>query len=157
MAEPSISKSVITYQAKDGQQVELTFETIKRFLVQGRPEFVSNQEMVFFMGICKSRGLNPFAKDCFLVKYTQNDPEAIIVSIDFFRKRARAMPDCQGWQKGIILNRDGEVIRTTGLMLDGDELLGGWFRGRPQGWEVAAQFWCLGYQKGFIGRANNEP
>lgn len=126
--------NIIEYRAKDGQNVELTFETIKRFLVQGKPELVSNQEMVFFMGICKARGLNPFAKDCYLIKYS-NDPAAIITSIDFFRSRAKAQQDCRGWQSGVIVDRKGEIVHTDGLVMDDDILLGGWFRARPEGWD----------------------
>jgi phage recombination protein Bet len=91
--------------------------------------------MIFFMGICKARGLNPFAKDAYLMKYTDRDPAAIITSIDYFRARAKAQDDCKGWKAGIIVMRDGEPIRSNGLMLEGDKLIGGWFTAKPQGWE----------------------
>ena len=125
---------VIKYEASDGQNVELTFEAIKQFLVQGKPDLVTNQEMVYFMGICKSRGLNPFAKDCYLIKYS-SDPAAIITSIDFFRSRAKAQPDCKGWESGVIVLRDGEIVYSNGLVLENDDLMGGWFRARPEGWD----------------------
>ena len=124
-----------TYDAKDGQQVTLTFDTITKYLVQGHPEYVTRQEMMFFMGICKSRGLNPFAKDCYLIKYSQRDGAAIITAIDYFRKRARAQIDCKGWKKGIIVQRKGEIVYTDGLMLEDDTLLGGWFKAKPEGWD----------------------
>lgn len=131
--------NIIKYEARDGQSVELTFETIKRFLVHGKPEFVTQQEMIFFMGICKARGLNPFAKDCYLIKYTPNDPAAIITSIDYFRARAKAQPDCKGWSSGIIVRdrESGETKYTRGLIQpDKEELIGGWFRAKPAGWET---------------------
>jgi len=127
-------KGVIKYKAKDSQEVSLSLGVIKKYLVQGKPEFVTNQEAMYFMGICKSRGLNPFNKDCYLMKYGANDNAAIIVSIDYFRKRAKAQPDCQGWTKGVIVERKGEVIYSKGLVLEGDKLLGGWFSAQPKDW-----------------------
>ena len=126
--------NVLKYAAKDGSEVSLSFDTIKSYLVQGRPDYVTQQEMMYFMGVCKARGLNPFAKDCYLVKYSEKDPAAIITSIDYFRARAKAQKDCRGWQAGIIVERKGEITRSKGLMLEGDKLLGGWFSATPDGW-----------------------
>ncbi len=128
-------KGVVEYEARDGQQVKLSFATIKRFLVQGHPEWVTDQEMVYFMGICRSRALNPFAKDCYLIKYSQKDGAAIITSIDYFRKRAKAQKDCKGWSRGILVERDKEIVYSNGIMLDTDTLLGAWFEAQPEGWE----------------------
>ena len=125
---------VVKYIAKDGMEVTLDFETIRKFLVQGRAEFVTAQEMFFFMNTCRSRGLNPSIKDCYLIKYTQNDPAAIVTSRDYFRKRAKAQKDCTGWHYGIIVERDGKLVKSFGLMLEGDKLLGGWFKAKPTGW-----------------------
>lgn len=128
-------RNVITYEARDGQQISLSFDTIKKYLVQGHPEWVTSQEMMLYMGINKSRGLNPFIKDCYLIKYSQKDAAAIITSIDYFRKRSKAQKDCKGWAKGIIVERNGEIVYSAGLMLDSDTLLGGWFEAQPDGWE----------------------
>lgn len=127
--------NIVKYEARDGQSVELTFETIKKFLVRGKPELVTSQELIYFIGICKSRGLNPFAKDCYLIKYS-NDPAAIITSIDFFRSRAKAQRDCKGWQAGIIVeDKEGTIRHSNGIIKDGETLLGGWFKAKPEGWE----------------------
>ena len=128
-------KGLVKYDARDGQQVTLSFDTIRRYLVSGKSELVTTQEMMFFMGICKSRGLNPFIKDCYLIKYSAGEGAAIITSIDYFRKRAKAQKDCKGWKKGIIIQRNGQIVYSNGLMLEGDVLLGGWFRAQPAGWE----------------------
>jgi len=129
-------KAVMKYQARDGQTITLTFDTIKRYLVQGHPEYVTDQEFMYFMGVCKSRGMNPFKMDCYLIKYSQKDKAAIITSIDFLRSRAKSMPDCKGWQAGIIVQRQGQLVYSNGLMLEGDILLGAWGRGKPEGWET---------------------
>jgi hypothetical protein len=61
-----------------------------------------------------------------------------VVAIDYYRKRAKAQPDCQGWKTGIIIQKNGEMIYREGtILLDGEVLLGGWFEGTPKGWTVA--------------------
>ena len=129
-------KHLVQYVAKDGQEIQLSFETVKRYLVRGRSELVTSQELVFFMGICKSRGLNPFAQDCYLIKYAADDPAAIIVSIDYLRAAARSERDCQGWTSGCIVKRGEEIVHTDGLVLEDDVLIGGWAEGQPKGWTV---------------------
>jgi phage recombination protein Bet len=89
------------------------------------------------MGVCKSRGLNPFIKDCYLIKYSQKDSAAIVVSIDYYRKRAKAQADCEGWETGIIVEKGREIIYREGtILLDGEALIGGWFKATPKGWKV---------------------
>lgn len=127
-------RGVVKYEARDGQDISLTFDTVRRYLVQGRSELVTPQEMMFFMGVCKSKGLNPFIKDAYLIKYSEREGAAIITSIDYFRKQAKAQRDCKGWSKGIIVERNGKIEYTNGLMLEGDKLLGGWFQAQPAEW-----------------------
>lgn len=135
-AEQQKDRGLVEYQSRDGQQIKLTFDTVRRYLVSGKPELVTDQELILYMGTCKARGLNPFKKDCYLVKYTQDDPAATIVSIDYFRSRARAQDDCQGWQAGVIVQDAGGALayRNGAFTFPGDTLLGGWFRAKPQGW-----------------------
>lgn len=131
----SEEKSVVAYRARDGQTIKLSPSIIKNFLVSGYPDLVTNQELYMYMGVCKSRGLNPFIKDCYLIKYNSKDNAAIIVSIDYYRKRARAQQDCQGWKTGIVvLNRNAEIEQREGcILLEGEELVGGWFEALPRG------------------------
>lgn len=128
-----MTNSIVKYESKDGQEITLTPETVQRYLVRGSGK-ISGQETMYFLGICKSRGLNPFKGDAYLIKYG-NDPAAIITSIDFFRARARKQPDCQGWKKGIIVQKkDGGLRYSNGLILEGEKLVGGWFEAQPKGW-----------------------
>jgi phage recombination protein Bet len=127
-------QSVIKYKSRDNQDIELSFEIVKQFLIQGKKELITPQELFFFMGVCKSRGLNPFKKDAYLIKYS-NDPAAIVTSIDFYRSRARAQEDCVGWKSGIIIKKGNAVeYREGNLLLEGEVLLGGWFEGKPKNW-----------------------
>ncbi len=129
-------KGIVKYQARDGQEITLGFEIVRQYLVSGKKELVTSQELMFFMGLCKSRGLNPFKKDAYLIKYSQ-DPAAIVTSIDFYRSRARAQKDCKGWRKGIIVMAKPEGVkeREGTLLLEGETLLGGWFEAKPDGWD----------------------
>uniref|UniRef100_A0A6H1ZPP8 Putative DNA recombination protein n=1 Tax=viral metagenome TaxID=1070528 RepID=A0A6H1ZPP8_9ZZZZ len=132
----SEEKGVVRYQARDGQEVTLSFENVKKYLVSGGGS-VTDQELMYFLGVCKSRGLNPFNKDAYLIKYGNNDPAAIVISIDYFRSRAKVQPDCVGWKKGIVVQRDDGTLRdSAGIILEGEKLIGGFFEATPQGWSV---------------------
>jgi len=125
----------VTYTAADGQEVRLTFEIVKKYLVQGKGELVTVQELMYFLNICRARRLNPLIKDCYLIKYS-DDPAAIVTSIDFFRKRARVQKDCSGWQKGVIVRtKDGKLRDSFGVVDEGEVLVGGWFEAQPEGWK----------------------
>lgn len=124
----------IVYQAADGQEVKLSYDIVKKYLVQGKADLVTMQEFMYFMNICKARKLNPLVKDCYLIKYGA-EPAAIVTSIDFFRKRARAQKDCKGWKKGVLVKtKDGQVRDSYGLVMDDETLVGGWFEATPEGW-----------------------
>ncbi len=124
----------VSYQAADGQEITLTLDIVKKYLVQGKGELVTMQEFMYFVNICRARKLNPLVKDCYLIKYGA-DPAAIVTSIDFYRKRSRAQKDCKGWKKGcIVKTKDGQVKDTYGLVQDDETLIGGWFEAHPEGW-----------------------
>jgi phage recombination protein Bet len=124
----------VIYQSADGQEIKLTPEIVKKYLVQGKGDLVTTQELMYFLNICKARRLNPLTKDCYLIKYSQ-DPAAIVTSVDFFRKRARAQKDCKGWKKGVIVRtKDGSTRDSYGLVLEDETLVGGWFEAMPDGW-----------------------
>ena len=134
-ATQAAEQKEVTYQAADGSEIRLTPDMVRKYLVQGHGELVTIQEMVYFLNFCRSRKLNPFIKDCYLIKYSQNDPAAVVTSVDYFRKRARAQKDCKGWKSGIIVKAaDGTVKDTAGLFQEGETLLGGWFEAKPDGW-----------------------
>jgi len=124
----------VTYTAADGQEVRLTMDIVKKYLVQGNSDLVTIQEIVYFLNICRARRLNPLVRDCYLIKYSA-DPAAIVTSIDFFRKRARVQKDCSGWQKGVIVRtKEGKLRDSFGLVDEGETLLGGWFEAQPKEW-----------------------
>ena len=141
-------KSLVQYRSRDGQEIRLSFEIVRKYLVSGHPEFVSDAEILLYMGMCKARGLNPFKRDCYLLKYTRDDPAATIVSIDYYRSRAKAQEDCVGWRTGVIVRtaESKNDLREGSLIFDGETLLGGWFRAKPKGWEVE-KLWTVGLKR----------
>ena len=128
-------RGLVTYSDRAGKEITLSFNIVRNYLITGKRELVTDQEIMFFMGICKARGLNPFAKDCYLTKYSPHEGAAIIVAIDFYRARARAQEDFQGYQCGVICQKeDGNLRYSNGLVLKGEEIVGGWFEAQPIGW-----------------------
>ena len=133
-AQQAKDRGLVKYVAADGQEITLTPDVVKKYLVQGNGDAVTMQELMYFLNICRARRLNPLTKDCYLIKYGA-DPAAIVTSIDYFRKRARAQKDCKGWKKGVIVvGKDGKPRDSFGLVLEGEKLVGGWFEATPEGW-----------------------
>ncbi|CCO11603.2 phage recombination protein Bet [Carnobacterium maltaromaticum] len=123
MANELMDKQVV-YEV-NGEEVKLSGNMIRNYLVSG-DEPVSDQEVVLFLNLCKFQKLNPFLKEAFLVKF-KGRPAQIIVSKEAFMKRAEANPQYNGFEAGIIVERNNELIDLPGaIMLTGDAIKGGW-------------------------------
>lgn len=118
----------------NGEAVKLSGNTVKQYLVRGNGT-VSDQELVMFMNLCKFQKLNPFLNEAYLIKFGTS-PAQIITSKEAFMKRAENHPKYEGFEAGIIVERNGELIDIEGaVMLTADILIGGWakvFRGDRQ-------------------------
>ena len=119
---------VTTYEA-NGVQVTLSFDTVKNYLVNGGGN-VSNQELALFIGMCRANSLNPFNRDCYLIKYGSNSPAAMVTAEQVFLKRAQKNPDFDGLEAGVILVEieTGQLIERQGTYFDpeNEKLVGGW-------------------------------
>ncbi|EAH0733586.1 phage recombination protein Bet [Listeria monocytogenes] len=114
----------------NGEEVKLSGNIIKQYLVSGDAE-VTDQEVIMFLQLCKYQKLNPFLNEAYLVKFTNKNgkdkPAQIIVSKEAFMKRAETHEQYDGFEAGIIVERNGEVVEIEGAVsLDKDKLLGGW-------------------------------
>lgn len=70
-----------------GTRVELDLPFIKKYLVRGRSDLVSDQELVFFMNTCRQQRLNPTVQgEVYLIKYSKDDPAQMVVGKDAYRK-----------------------------------------------------------------------
>lgn len=127
----------VVYTSEDGKEIRLTFDTVKRYLVSGDATKVNDEEVVLFMKLCESQKLNPFRKDAYLIKYG-DEPATIVVSKDVFIRRAQKSGLCNGWRAGIVVRHsDGTVeYREGALLLDGEQLVGGWAEVYRKDWQV---------------------
>ena len=115
----------VNYMA-DGEEVKLSFNTVKNYLVRGQAEKVSSQEVVMFINLCKYQKLNPFLNEAYLVKFGEAAAQ-IVVGKEAFMKRAEESKEYAGFKAGIIVKRGEKVLNEEGtFMMPGDSLLGGW-------------------------------
>lgn len=127
----------MSYTMANGDEMRLTISMVKNYLVQGKSEYVTDPEAIMFMAECKARRLDPFRKECWLIKYSRTGNAAIVESIHHKRAKARAQADCKGWSKGLILtDKQGQTKRSKGLVLEGETLVGAYFEATPDGWIV---------------------
>lgn len=102
---------------------------MKRYLVRGNPDKITDQEIVFFMNTCKMQKLNPLvAGEVYCIKFG-NDPAQMVVGKGAYLRRAYEHPDYLCKEDGIVVLRNGEVIQKEGCCLyPGEQLIGGWCR-----------------------------
>ena len=91
-----------------------------------------DRECIRFLMLCRSRRLNPFESECFLLGYrnsTTGDVDwSLITAHVAFLKRAYLSPDFDGMDSGtIVTDSAGKLIEREGdFLYPGDKLLGGW-------------------------------
>lgn len=113
-----------------GTVVELDIDFVKKYLVRGRSELVTDQELVMFINTCKMQKLNPLANgEVYLIKYSKEEPAQMVVGKDSYNKRAFTNPNYLGKEDGITVLRGNTVVQKKGCCLyPQEELLGGWCR-----------------------------
>ena len=118
-------KGMCVYKS-NGQDVKLSYDIVRNFLVKGTKTAVSEQDLVQFISICKFNQLNPFLNEAYLVKFA-NAPAQMIVSKEALFKRADTCEAYDGIQAGIIVEMNGEIVELEGCFLPSNaKLLGGW-------------------------------
>lgn len=123
LATPATPLSV-SYTTENQQQLTITENDVRNVL--GAPTATPG-EIRIFLELCKARGLNPFLKEAYIVKYGDN-PATIITGKDVFLKRAARNPKFQGFKAGVIVqNNTGSLERREGSMvLKNETIIGGW-------------------------------
>lgn len=124
-AEQKKSQEVV-YKANN-QTIKLTPGMIKKYLVSGDAERVTDQEVVMFMQLCANACLDPWQREAYCIKYG-NSPATMVVGKDAYQKRADADPNFDGQEAGVVVvDADGILQHRDGcLVLDGETLVGGW-------------------------------
>ena len=120
-------KMEVNYIA-NGEEVRLTAPMVKKYLVSGDPDAVTDQEVMMFISLCKYQHLNPFLREAYLVKYGTRNPATMVTGKDTFLKRAERNEKYRGKASGIVIQtKDGKVEYRDGtLKLDGEKIVGGW-------------------------------
>lgn len=118
-----------------GQQVKLSPQIIKNYLVNGEGN-VSDQEVIMFLNLCRYQKLNPFLREAYLIKYG-SQPATMVTGKDAIIKRATRNDKYAGSIAGIIvINIEGNIERRTGTFhLKNEELVGGWAKVFVKGYE----------------------
>ena len=82
-----------------------------------------------FMQLCLGRGLNPFLKEAYLIKYKKDGVPTMVVGKDAFTRKAEESGQLDGFETGVIIQDKGkpELIERVGMMVLKDEvIIGGW-------------------------------
>lgn len=67
--KPEKTKAVVQWK---GEPITITFQDVKSLICP----LAADQEVAIFLKTCQSLQLNPFANECFLIKYDQRDKAA---------------------------------------------------------------------------------
>lgn len=120
--------------------VRLTPSIVRRFLVHGYADKVTEQEIVYFLALCKAQNLNPFVREAYLIKYGQD--ASIVVGKETYMKRAFRARSFRGFKAGIIVqlpeaDTDGKrFLYEEGTFIPpGSVLVGGWSEVFVDGWD----------------------
>lgn len=113
--------------------VELTPEIVKKYI---NPD-ATDQEIFFFIQLCKAQGLNPFLREAYLIKYDKNQPASIVVGKEAFTKRAAKLSQFNGFKAGVVVLDNAKQVsyREGSLVIEGEVLLGGWAIVFRKDWE----------------------
>jgi len=136
--------------ATDTGEVKLSPSIVKKFLVSGKPEYITDEEVVLFIKLCQYQKLNPFLREVYLVKYSKNSAATMVTGKETFTKRAQKNPKYQGHQT--FISDDGKKawaeVHVEGYKVpircevDLDEYIGKkeiWKNGNPTGeFEITA-------------------
>ena len=118
----------------DNQEINLTPSRVSEYLAGGAN--ITMPEFKLFTELCKARGLNPFLKEAYIIKYG-NAPAQIVVGKDAILKRAILNSDFNGREQGIIvLTETGETEEKNGTFkLESELLVGGWAKVYRKNWQ----------------------
>lgn len=114
---------------------KLNMTTVKQYLKGGGQ--ASDEELVLLINLCKQNNMNPFTKEVYFVKYGAQ-PAQIVVSRDFYRKRAMVNPNFSGIEVGVIVqNEDGSIKNLEGAFkTKNQELVGAWAKVYMKNFEI---------------------
>jgi len=114
------------------ESIKLTIALVKRYCAAKtkKGHEASDDDCMKFMMLCRSRKLNPFEGDAFLIGYDTDDgPKfSLVTAHQSFLKRAEVHPEYDGMRSGVIVLDANKALvdREGDFCLDTDQLVGGW-------------------------------
>lgn len=117
--------------------IELSEDILLRKLIKPtkRGHLPDKKDLFKFIHTCRTRKLNPFAGDCFLVGYFDKDSNStswvVIIATLAYYKRAERSPQYEGSQAGLLVQTKstGAITERDGdMVFPGEVILGGWCR-----------------------------
>ena len=127
LVKKQTTDTAITFTAGN-DTVKLSPSIIKKYLVSGDSNTVTDQELMMFMMMCKANHLNPWNKEAYCIKYG-TQPATMVVGKEAYMKRANAHPQYDGMDDGIVVlvKETGEMIYRKGtITIEGEQIIGGW-------------------------------
>ena len=119
-----MNNEIIEFKDDAGMPVKFTSQDIRERLCPN----ATDSELALCVELCNRQHLNPFTKEVYLVKYG-SAPASIITSYQVFNRRANRQPNYGGIESGVVVLRDGEVVKKKGsavYKMIGEQLIGGW-------------------------------
>lgn len=103
----------------------LTVNTLRSIMNVGK---ATDTEIRAFIAYCMGVDANPYTHEAYLVKYDDSRPASVVLSLQWYLKRASHNITYQSYQSGVIVKREGEgyVDMVGAVVLPGDTLFGGW-------------------------------
>lgn len=151
-AQEAETKMVIEYES-NGQPIKLSPSIVRKYLVSGDPSKVTDEEVVMFLKLCQYQHLNPFLREAYCIKYGQ-EPATMVVGKGTYEKRAARNAKYDGFEAGVIVERDGKLENRIGsLVLTSETLVGGWAKVHVKGYSVPIQS-AVTYNE-YVGRKSN--
>lgn len=128
MSKAETNALSVSYEVM-GTKVDLDLDFVKRYLVTGDANKITNQEIVLFMNTCKMLKLNPMVSgEVYCIKFGDK-PAQLVVGKGAYMRRAFEHPDYLFKQDGITVLRGDQIFQKEGCCLyPGESLVGGWCR-----------------------------
>lgn len=116
-------------------KIKLSLAVIRNYIAVPTKEkdLPDDRNCMRFMMLCRSRRLNPFEGDAYMIGFRKGGDDgniewSLITSQSAFMKRAELHPEFDGFESGIIIkdSEDRFIEREGDFAWPGDVVMGGW-------------------------------
>lgn len=147
---------IVSYEVNN-EEIILTPQIVQDYLV-GKDAKITIPEFKLFAELCKARKLNPFLKEAYCIKYSNNLPATIVVGKDAVLKRAVLNPNYNGIKSGIIVSdENGNITERKGTFkLPNEKLVGGWAEVFRKDWENSV-YCSVSLDESMQRKSNGQP